>query len=78
MNNKHFRLTISGYKRLPVIIYYFDTYCLQTCKYVHYRLFRRSFRFMQFKKHLFPEGFKVIKIFKACLQNVYKINHCAC
>lgn len=78
INNKHFRLTISGYKRLPMIINYFDTYCLQTCKYIHYRLFRRSFRFMQFKKHLFPEGLKVIKTFKTCLQDVYKINHCAC
>lgn len=52
INNKHFRLTISGYTRLHKVINYFDTYALQTHKYEHYRLFRRCFRFMQLKKHL--------------------------
>jgi hypothetical protein len=48
VKNTHYRLTISGYKRLPMVIYYFDTYPLQTRKYTHYRMFRRCLRFMQF------------------------------
>lgn len=46
--NLHFRLTISGHKRLPTVIHYFDQYPLQTRKYTHYRMFRRCFRLVQF------------------------------
>lgn len=74
-DSKHFRLTIAGYNRLPRVICYFDTYPLQTRKYIHYRLFRRSFRFMQFKKHLISEKLSIVKTFQTDIQNVYKMIH---
>lgn len=70
--NPHFRLTISGYKRLPAVIRYFDKYALQTRKYVHYRIFRRCFRFMQFKKHINFKGLKQVKHMQHTLSSVYK------
>ncbi len=72
IKNMHYRLTISGYKRLPMIINYFDTYPLQTRKYTHYRMFRRCFRVMQFKKHLNHKGLQQIETMQNTLTNVYK------
>lgn len=71
----HFRITISGYKRVPTIISYFDKYPLQTCKYVHYRMFRRCFRFMQLKKHFDFKGLQQVKAMQKILTSVYKKNN---
>lgn len=70
--NPHFRLTISGIKRLNKLIAYFDNIMLQTGKITHYRIFRRCFRFMQFKKHLNLSGLQQIKTWQQLLVNVYK------
>lgn len=71
-SNPHFRLTILGYKRLPGILDYFDKYPLQTLKNIHYRIFRRCFRFMELKKHLRMKGIKQIKAWQQILVDTYK------
>lgn len=70
--NRHFRLTISGHKRLPTVIHYFDQYPLQTRKYIHYRMFRRCFRLVQFKKHLNFKGLEAARTIQTMLTSVYK------
>ena len=72
IKNPHFRITISGYRRVPTILSYFDKYTLQTRKYVHYRMFRRCFRFMQLKKHFNFKGLEQVKEMRQILASVYK------
>jgi LAGLIDADG endonuclease len=76
--NLHFRLTITGYKRIPKLINYFDTYVLQTCKYTHFRIFRRCFRSMQLKKHLNLKGLQRIQTWQQTLLNTYKYKKQGC
>lgn len=71
-NTRHFRLVISGYKRLPMVVRYFDQYPLQTRKYIHYRMFRRCLRLMQLQKHLNFKGLDKVKQIQTLLTSVYK------
>ena len=68
----HSKLTLSGYKRLPNVIDYFDAYPPLGGKLTHYRMFRRCFRLMQLKKHLTEEGLIKVKHTMQTLKNTYK------
>lgn len=65
-------LNITASVRIKTMIDYLDNYHLQTKKYTQYCIFRRCYRFMQAKKHLLPDGLKIVKSLKTRLQNVYK------
>lgn len=69
----HSRLTLSGYKRLPSVITYFDRYPPLGRKLTHYRMFRRCFRLMQLKKHLTEPGLIKVRRMNKNLKQAYKI-----
>ena len=71
-SNLHYRLTLSGYKRLPNVIAYFDTYPTPLgCKLTQYRMFRRCFRLMLLKKHLTESGLDKAKRCMQILKSAY-------
>jgi hypothetical protein len=71
--NPYYRLTVSGYKRLPNVVSYLDTYPPMGCKLIHYRMFRRCFRLMQLKNHLTEPGLVKAKRCMQILKSAYSV-----
>ena len=67
-----YKLKLTGLKRFKKMLAYLDFYKLRSKKYVQYIILRRAYRFMVAKKHLQPDGLRIIQAAKVRLQNVYK------